>query len=162
MKLRELVSQAVNATASDVDGGLEPQEIYSLLDSDGPANAALRNPENAAALRPGFHPRPVPFSGDERVEGEFLTLDFCGHDPSCVLRYHTSLSEIEDFVLSQSGILNPFTTYMLAFVKGVCRKYTVTYEGDGGARLAFDKLSQVEDPHAFGKVYPNASLEWAS
>jgi hypothetical protein len=157
--IRDLAVQAIEATSDDPEGnllGFGP--IYKLLDTDGSRNPHLANPLNHP-LRCHFRARENPLRGGENVNGEFLSLTYCNHDPFVRLIDHDDLASLEATILGPGGLLNPFITYLVAFISGKVAKYRITYVGPDGTILPFDKYSQWRD-YQSGKKYPNAAIEW--
>lgn len=154
--LYKMAQQAIAFTSNASDGGLRLPEILQFLDTQGIANEHLSNPKNRGPKAYHFHPREIALTGSELVFGDFLLLNHCSHDQSLILTDFPSLSDLESQILDGAGILNPFTTFLLAFRQGILSPYEITYESPSGERVRFQK----SDPCDFGKTYPNAALQW--
>jgi hypothetical protein len=83
--------------------------------------------------------REKPLHGDEIVNGEFLSLFYCNHDPFVLLMDHDDLASLEAMMLGPGGLLNPYINYLVAIISGKVAKYRITYVGPDGAVLLFDK-----------------------
>jgi hypothetical protein len=128
-RIRDLAVQSIEATSDDPKGnmlGFGP--IYKLLDTEGSRNPHLANPLNHP--RRGYiRRRENPLRGDEIVNGEFLSLIYCNHDPFVRLTDHDDLASLEAMILSPGGLLNPYINYLVAFISGKVAKYQITYVG---------------------------------
>jgi hypothetical protein len=156
--LRELIRQAVDFTKDHRNWGLREREALQLLDAVGERNEHLANPLNKSREVPYFRPRQTPLTGEEPVYGKYLTMDYCGHEPSLSLKTFDTKEELERDILSEAGIINAWTTYVFAFIDGKLRDYevVVTYtdgstdscdnnkEQDGEADLMFPNVAKME------------------
>jgi len=158
--LRNIVNQAVAATATDSEGGLEANELYMLLDARGDANPHLVNQLNRDPQVYYFRPRQHPLTGDEMVNGRFLSLHYCGHDPFALLLDHQDLESLESSILSGAGILNPFTTYLIAFIDYRVAPFRIMYRGSDGNVVHFEKQDQYAGADPWGKQYIDSRVEW--
>ena len=140
--LRELTEQAAVATADDPDGGLELDEIYRLLDVCGTQNEHIANPLNRDPDVYYFRPREKMLTGEEAINGRFLSLIYCGHDPYVLLCDHKDLQSLETSILSDSGIINPFITFLIAFVDFRVMPYRIMYRCRDGSVVQFNKQNQ--------------------
>lgn len=141
LSILELANSAVAATSDDPEGSaLTVNEILRLLDTSGSRNTHLKNPLNHQSW--SIKPRSVPLEGTEPVHGEFLVLVYCGHDPFVRLDDYDDLHEMETVLASDSGIVNPFITYAIAFIHGRVRPYTVAYNTTHGQTGRFNKWDQ--------------------
>ena len=119
------IAAAVEATDSmSLDG------FRTLTHVRGKLNAHLADPDGYDGRIGRYRERRTPLPMDAEVLGDFLTLDYCGHGPWAVLADHESLAEVEKSILSAAGILNGFTTFVLAFVNGKLRSYEVRDRSD--------------------------------
>jgi hypothetical protein len=162
-RLHDLAVQAIESTSDDPEGnllGFGP--IYKLLDTEGSRNPHLGNPLNHPQSG-FFRKREHPLSGDEIVNGEFLSLIYCNHDPFVRLVDHDDLASLEAKILGPGGLLNPYINYIVAFISGKVAKYRITYVGPDGAVLPFDKYNQyrlIKWEKPLDAQYPNAAIEW--
>jgi hypothetical protein len=162
-RIRDLTVQAIEATSDDPEGnllGFGP--IYKLLDTDGSRDLHLANPLNHPP-RGYIRRRENPLHGDEIVNGDFLSLRYCNHDPFVRLTDHDDLASLEAMILGPGGLLNPYIDYLVAFISGKVAKYRITYAGPDGAVLPFDKYSQrlfFNSDKPLDAQYPNAAIEW--
>ena len=162
--IRDIAEQAVAATSTDHDGGLSLHEIYRLLDVSKrrpQRNAHLANPLNRDPNVFYFRPRLEPLSGDEPVYGQFLSLGYCAHDPFMIVEDHDDLASLESSILSGGGILNPFTTFELAFIDFRVAPYRITYRDRDGLVKVFNKRDQYDGKVSLREEYRERKLEWA-
>ena len=162
--LREIAAQAVSATSGDGEVGLTLPEIYRLLDVSqriGHRNLHLANPLNRDRNVFYFRPREKPFTGDEAVDGQFLVLTYCAHDPFITLEDHDSLASLETSILSDGGIINPLISCKFAFKDFRLVPYQISYcrRGDG-AVVIFNKQDQYEGNVSIREEYNQRRIEW--
>jgi len=165
--LSHIISQAVAHTDSDWFGGLEFDELLQLLDV-GPfrsrsktRNDHLANPLNREDGVCYTRPRSTPFTGDEPVFGEFLTLKYCGHYPYAVLCDYDNEDKLENAILGLSGQTNPFTTYLIAYKHHTLRPYSLSFTNSDGDRVPFAKERQYEPPsYPMSETFPNLQVHW--
>ena len=160
--LKQIAEDAVEATAYDPDGGLEAKEIYHLLDVRGTLNEHLMNPLNRVGEVTYVRPRETPLTGEEEVYGQWLSLIYCGHDPFVILRDHADRDSLESFLLSGSGIVNPFITFVIAFIDFNVAPYAINYRNSDGTVVQFNKLNQMDGTDSPNEEYPDRQLEWLS
>jgi hypothetical protein len=159
-RIQDLAIQAIGATSDDPDGNLlSCRHIYELLDTGGSRNPHLANRLNHPP-RGYIRPREYPLNGDEMANGEFLSLNYCAHDPSLHLVDHDDLASLEEVILGPGGLLNPFTTYLVAFISGKVARYRITYIGADGGVVPFDKYVQSWPQEFLHAQYPGATIEW--
>lgn len=158
--LNHIAEQAVSFMADDPDGGSWLQHILQLLDTKGAENEHLANPLNRDPHVYYQRPRDKALTGAEVVHGDFLALDYCGHTPSMTLFDYPRIEELETVILGGAGILNQFTTYLLAFREGRIAPYDVFYDSPSGERVRFTKRDQFKDSAAVKTVYPNPEIRW--
>ena len=158
--INQIAEQAMAYTADDPDGGLEREEILKLLDTKGTENEHLANPLNRDPEVFYERPRETAFTGDEAVHGDYLLLDFCGHNPSMVLFDFPSLQDLEAAILGGGGITNIFTTYQLAFRSGRLTPYDIFFQSSSGDRAKFNKRDQSQEDASAQTAYPNAEICW--
>jgi len=149
LTISALAREAVAATQDDPEGSaLTVDEILRLLDVKGTRNPHLENPLNHPQ-RGYLRARQAPLRGDESVHGEFLSLTYCAHDPFVRLTDHDDLESLALFLASDSGLVNFFITYCIAFVDGKVARYWVAYSAGGGSVAWFDKhLQNTKGPQA--------------
>lgn len=73
-------------------------------------------------------PRNHILTGQELITGDFLLLDYCGHLPEFRLSALASLAQLEQQILSSSGIFNPFTTMQIPLIAGQFQSYSIAYQ----------------------------------
>lgn len=165
--LKHLLQQAVEYTRTNWDGGLDGEELRSLLDV-GPfrSKTKTRNDHLANSLNRDDNvsysrARDVPLTGDEPVFGDFLLLEYCGHYPFAVLCDFDDEIQLENAILSPYGFISPFTTYMVAFKHYALRPYRLSFLNADGVRVAFDKRRQYEAPvYSESEVFAERELDW--
>jgi len=117
----DLADEVVAATRDDPEGSaLTVATILRLLDVTGPFNTHLANPLNHP-LRYYPKPRETALSGKEPVYGAFLALVYSAHDPFVRLESFDGIELLEQFLGSNSNVVNPFITYCAEFVAGRVR-----------------------------------------
>jgi hypothetical protein len=136
--LRDIVRQAVEFTREHRFWGIREDKLLQLLDTWGEGNSHLANPLNRDPSIPYFRPREMLLTGEEVVNGKYMTLVYCGHDLSLYLIAFDSIEEMERSILSGSGILNSWTTYVFAFVDGQLKDYEVVATLDDGSTYTCD------------------------
>lgn len=158
--LSHIAEQAVAFTAADPDGGFELEEILRLLDTKGTENEHLANPLNRDPNVYYFRPREKALTGAESLHGNYLILNYCGHDSSMILSDYHNISELEATILGGSGILNIFTTYQLVFRNGQIAPYDIFYDSNSGKRVRFSKHNQNQRHVAQNNEYLNPEIRW--
>jgi hypothetical protein len=161
LTLHQLAARTIEAISDD------PRDIYfsfdmvfDLLDVEGSRNEHLANPLNHPRSD-YFRRRERPHRGDEIVNGEFLSLRYCGYDPFVLLRDHDDLASLEQLIVSSSGPLNPFITFLVAFISGKVVRYQITYRSADGRVLRFDPCNRPSETGRFlDDLYPNRAIEW--
>lgn len=143
--LRDIVRQAVEFTREHRFWGIREEEILQLLDTFDEGNGHLANPLNRDPNIHYFRPRETLLTGEEEVNGKYLTLDYCGHDPRLLLKAFDSIEELERSILSDAGILNSWTTYVFAFIDGQLRDYEVVATLDDGSTYTCDNRKGEND-----------------
>jgi hypothetical protein len=118
------------AAAAEATGWVSLDTFLTLTHIRGTRNAHLADPGGSRART--VHERTTLLPLDAEVHGRFLTFDYCGHGTSAILQDHESLADVERSILSGSGVLNPFTEVVLAFVDGRHRTFEVR---DASGRL---------------------------
>lgn len=160
--LRYIAAQIVEyTTAVAGGGGLCLEEILSRLDVISTHNPHLRNPLNEDPNVYYSRGRETPFSGDERVTGEYFVFQHIGHVGEMSLIELQNREELEHFLLSDAGLFNPFTTYLLAIVRGQLKKYNLFYKNFWKREHEFVKSEQYETDDMFTKKYRRRRLQWA-
>jgi hypothetical protein len=154
--LNYLAHQAVAFTNKEKQGGLWLSLIYELLDVRGSRNEHLANPLNRDAKVFYWRPRAIPFTGEEEVHGEFLTLDYCSHYPQLILTDFDSLEDLEASLLGPAGLMNQFTTQQIAFKALQLQPFNIYYDSPDGMQIRFEKHAQKD----FDTKYPNPKLFW--
>jgi hypothetical protein len=113
------------SSAAEATGWMSPDDFRSLTHIRGRRNGFLADPQGHDPRNGRYLERRSPMPLDAEVSGDFLTLDYCGHGPWAILEDHDSLEALERAILSGAGVLNTFTTFMLAFINGRLRQYEV-------------------------------------
>ena len=143
------------------------QYVYRNLDvrrgqQSPTANAHLVNPLNDNIG--GFNARNVPLTGAEKIDGNYLTLQFGTHDDDVYLLSHASLNALETHLSGDSGVFNPFVSWIYAIVNGRVRKYIATFQ-QGDQSIVFSKDAQFAT--AYGnkgacdmKPFVNRQIQW--
>ncbi|NEZ41960.1 hypothetical protein [Paenibacillus alvei] len=101
--------------------------ILEYVDVIGEDNLPLRNPLNLDENVYYFRKRDVPLSGEEMVAGDYLLFDYVGHNEDMFLTQFKSLHELEAEMTNSGGITNPFTTYQIAIIHGVVKRYDIYF-----------------------------------
>jgi hypothetical protein len=162
--LRDIAAQAVDSTRDDPEGNLlSALEIFRLLDVRGTRNAHLANPLNLPPWNGYIRPRAVPLTGDEEVNGDFLALTYCHHDPFVRLDDFASRIELESGLLGRGGFLHPMINYLVAFIEGNVAHFRITYCGLDGSIKLFDKYQQPREflwEASMESQYPEARVQW--
>jgi hypothetical protein len=115
--------------------GIPLQRVLTLLDIRGRRNRHLANRLNRTKV-PYRRARTIPLVGDEAVYGRFLSLNYCNHDEEMHLTDYDTRAELQDDILSGSGILNVWTTCFIAFVDGRYSGYEIVHRtSDGGEEV---------------------------
>ena len=85
-------------------------------------------------------------------KSEFWLFEHTAHVPESRIVYFDNIQKMEKYLLSESGILNAFTTYSVAIANGAVCDYTVIRHEENRT-IAFDKEEQLssQDPFADNK-----------
>jgi hypothetical protein len=129
------------AAAAEATECMSLESFRTLTHIRGTRNIHLAERDGFDSPGKNHYERRTPLPLDGEVHGEFMTLDYCGHGPWGVLRDHEALADVERYILSGTGILNGFTDFVLAFVRGKQRSYEVR-DGSGNV-LAKDGMRVV-------------------
>ena len=143
-QLSDIVDGVLAADGTSADGGAFHRFVYQNLDVRrlqlrAGANAHIVNPLNDEIG--GFRARETPLTGSEEIFGEYLTLHLGTHDDMVLLLDHESLADLESLILGDSGVFNPFVSWIYAIISGKVRKYTTTFRRNGRSVL-FNKDAQ--------------------
>lgn len=130
--------------------------IYRMLDVISTSNPALANPDRHPHH---FDARRTPLTGEEPVNGDLFTFDYCGHDESMYLREHASLSEVEAFITSDAGITNLFTDHLIVIAGGHVKHYEMTYLKNG-QRVRFSQQEAKNSPPRSELKYESLQVIW--
>lgn len=150
----ELLSRIEAATAAHPWGRLPRESVERTVVILGGGRRDSREPgfsygpDGPSALEPST-----------RIPTCFLTYSYCDHDGSGVIVTHDSEELLIEEVLGPAGILNTFTTYMVAVVASRVRPFEVRFDGEEGEEV-FCKDKQIHGANPFGEEYPNARLSW--
>ena len=119
----------------------EIKYIFNLLDFFGEHNAHLSNPlctkntEHYSVER-----REFPLTGDEIIKGDYLLLDYSGHDEFIALWQSDTLDEIVDHLISSGGYTNFYVYTMIPIVYGKIKRFKILYKNRiDGRDYFFDK-----------------------
>jgi hypothetical protein len=161
MTVLEVAEAAVAACRDDPEGNdLEVAKVLALLDVSGSQNLHLANPLNHP--RQGYwRPRQVALSGKEPVHGSYLALCYCAHDPFVVLHDYTDIVALEKFLASNSGPVNPFITYCVAFIEGRVERYRIAHKAVDGAGYFEKQLQNTHGPQPAERAIERW-VEWDS
>ena len=107
-----------------------------------------------------FHPRKKTLTGEETINGRFLSLIYCGHDPFALLCDHEDLQSLEMSILSDGGIVNPFITFLIAFIDFQIIPYRIMYQDRSGLRVRFNKQNQYDGSDSVRERYKDRTIEW--
>jgi hypothetical protein len=143
LSVLDLANAAVAETRDDPEGSdLTVPKILRLLDvRTGSLNAHLANPLNHPQ-RGSIKPRETALSGAEVVYAPLLTLTYCAHDPFVLLDEHDSIQALEEYLASESGLVNPFITYCIALLDEKVEPYRIAYKATDGSCGYFEKYLQ--------------------
>ncbi|NJM74568.1 MAG: hypothetical protein HC852_00960 [Acaryochloridaceae cyanobacterium RU_4_10] len=158
--LSQIAEQAVAATADDPDGGLKIDELYRLLDVSGTQNKHIANRLNRDPNVYYFRPRESPLTGDEPIYGQFLSLAYGSHDPYALLQDYDNLALLEASILSDGGFVNPFTTFLIAFIDFRAVSYEITYRSRNNPVVLFNKQNQYDGSDSVREEYKERQLQW--
>ena len=174
--LSDIVMQSVRRNADDPYAAICDSDVYHNLDVrrvqavPTNTNIHLLNPRNSELG--GFRPRETSLTGDEPVNGDYLSLHYSSHDGSFFLLDHLSIHELEAEIVGSAGILNPFTSFVDAFIHFTATEYEITFTDHTGSRVCFDKCLQnsgdeytynpksPDKPSVFGYTFNAPSLAW--
>jgi len=143
LSVLDLANAAVAADKDDPEGGdLTVPKVLRLLDvRKGSLNAHRENPLNHPQ-RGAIRPRETALSGAEPVYAPLLTLTYCAHDPSFLLDEHADIQALEEYLASQSGLVNPFITHCIVLIDEKVEPYRIAYTATDGSCGYFDKYLQ--------------------
>lgn len=129
--------------------------IYDKVDIIGVHNKQLKNPVDC------FEQREVPLTGNEIINGEFLLYEYIGHTGDTYIKEFNSIDEIENEIISGSGLTNTFTTYQLAIIKGTVKVYSIFFtNGVDGNEYKFVKGYHDDFELANQFEFTNIRIEW--
>ena len=94
------------------------------------------------------------------VHGDFLLLRYCGHDPLVMLHDFENLKSLETAILSDGGIINPFTTFSVALIRHKIIPYDVYFRDCKGLILKFNKQSQYNCTYHERERYSDRTIKW--
>ena len=134
VKLKTLLDSA--QTAFPEDDEIEHEHVYYRLNFECSHSANL--PES---FGPPKSQRDIPLTGEEELHGDFFTLDYISHDDTYRLRDYDSRESMEAELVGDRGILNPFTTFVIAFVDSSVVDYKIKYTDSEGNRILSIMLS---------------------
>ena len=163
MKLSNLVTQILEQTdgVEDYDH-LTENYIYKSLEFRGKRNKYLLNPLNQEKGIRYLRQREIPLTGEEEIDGEYLLFTEMSHDELTFLEDFDSLSELESEIVSDCGIINPFTTYSAGFVNGKVKDYEISFfDNTLEKRVIFVK--EVEDrKNQSSEHFADRRIRWTS
>lgn len=100
-------------------------------------------------------PRTIPLTGDEDIEGKYSLFSYIGHLPEIVLITFNSLTDLEQAIIGNGGILNGFTTIQIAFVNGSVKPYRIECVNTKTSKteiLNVDEIITLKDSFGFGEL----------
>ena len=157
MKLKSLISSLVEETSNDPDGGLTDSEIYEgcalILPSQPDLTTPLRMDPRPFFNRDGLHP----LTGEEDIESSLLLFVWLSHDMEMYLK-EVTLSDVEKFLGSMSGPINPFVTYAIVLEDGKVKPYTLKYKDGSGVEMVYNPYRNFGDP---GKGVSDIRFSWS-
>lgn len=161
ISLGELIERARPCFVEQMGDDWALSLVYQRLHCNSPLNAHLK-------MRHGrfFHyvePRESPLSPDARVFGQFLTLDWRGHDGFLLLTNYISREEMKYEIGGGGGICNGYITSLAAFENGELLPYRAHYTDLHGARKVLDKQHEERFPEGweeYSELYNDVEIEW--
>ncbi|MCL1994163.1 MAG: hypothetical protein FWG66_14560 [Spirochaetes bacterium] len=80
--------------------------------------------------------------GEQTVKGNYLLFDYIGHLPECRVAQCGDLGELIEQIMSEGGILNPFTTTQVPVINGIAKDITFVLEYKD--KISFDTVLDKE------------------
>ena len=134
--------------------------IYKSIDFRGNRNQNLANPLNQEKSIYYLRQRDIPLTGVEEIDGKYLLFTESSHDEFTLLEDFDSLFELEAAIISDSGEINPFTTYSVAFINGEIRDYEITFfDITQQKRIVFVKEAQGKKIES-DEYYAERKIKW--
>lgn len=160
MTLKEL-AHAAEVWSKPSEIPLVEEDVYSLLTKP---LAQLSAPRNAAldlGIETNGHwiRRASTLNHSIRIEGKYLIVNYCPHDPTLTLWIFEKEQDIEDYLVSARGPLNAFCEYAIPFIDGKTRDYNLYFETHG-RREEFRFGKEFKKLREFGLKPQNCRLEW--
>jgi hypothetical protein len=100
-----------------------------------------------------------PFAEDLELRLPYLLVEHVAHVPETTVFGFPTLPDLEQAILSGSGLTNFFTTHCIAFVQGEARRYRIFYRDEAGKELVFSKSRQIAR-NKLSVVYGSPRIEW--
>ena len=136
-QLIEIAKQTRSETGFPIASFLE------WIDFASGRNYAFHNPANEGKKYGLCHPRSSLLTGCEIVTGDFLVLSYVDHDDELLLTDYDALETLEKSLLSDSGMLNVWNTWQLAFIEQKLRRFEIMFRDTiAGEFVRFDKHSE--------------------
>lgn len=104
---------------------LNVDQLLSLIEEETGIRYRKYILENLEFCWGNEHIKVPSLTGSEAVYGDYLLYDSCGHDGTEFIFFCESLEQVEDLIMGDAGILNPFTTYNIAIVFGKVKHYKI-------------------------------------
>jgi hypothetical protein len=108
-------------------------EIYNRMEIYGSDNKEFDNALNSSGERLNL------LSANDVIVGDYFIFDYSGHNGDTVLFQCDSIEEAESSILDPGGIINKFTTYQIAIIKGKIQDYDIYFINEDGVQVKFIK-----------------------
>ncbi len=147
----------------DAEPLLLESDFTLMIDGIGHLNAHIAFPTNPELLRQNCYERLQPLSWETPIYGDYLYLEYAGHDPSLRLHSLENLTQAKDAVLSPAGFLNIWKDDMMVVEYGKRRDFVIHYTDRHGDAKVFSKRScePVLETDKIGTIYyDQVRLEW--
>ncbi len=134
-----------------------------MLDGIGQQNSHIALPTNKELLRQNRYERIEPLSWKTPIYGDYLYLEYAGHDPSFRIQALSTLTDAKDAVLSSAGFLNIWTDDVMVLEFGKRRDFEIHYIDPFGNAKVFSKANHepVRETDGFETIYyDQVRLEW--
>ena len=88
--------------------------------------------------------RKTPLHG-QRIAGEFLLFDYIAHSPQFSILHYNDFDELVNVIISDGGILNPFTTLQVPIIGGVAADilFSLQYKSDSFAEELDENAAKI-------------------
>lgn len=145
MKVSQIVKLIIEEINTIENGEwFTPEDLYKRLGVYGPDNKHLVSPLSQGPNTFYWVERETALTGNEGVKGDYLLFQYSEHQGDMWLWQYESLQTLESAIIGGGGILNYFTTHMVAIIKGKIWRYEVWAVKEGSIqRVRFDKRKQL-------------------